>query len=94
MAAKYFKGLVVGGLVGAVLGILYAPKSGKETRQDISTSKDEMLEKARMQYEDACKRMDEFAARKKEMYAEKKERLKRAIDAGAEAMKEEKKYDA
>jgi gas vesicle protein len=30
------KGLFIGGLIGVVLGILYAPKSGKETREDIA----------------------------------------------------------
>jgi gas vesicle protein len=29
------KGIIIGGLVGAVLGILFSPKSGKETREDI-----------------------------------------------------------
>ncbi|PKN88782.1 MAG: hypothetical protein CVU51_03430 [Deltaproteobacteria bacterium HGW-Deltaproteobacteria-1] len=26
------KGVVIGGLIGAAIGILFAPKSGKETR--------------------------------------------------------------
>ena len=30
------KGLFIGGFIGVVLGILYAPKSGKETREDIA----------------------------------------------------------
>jgi gas vesicle protein len=29
-------GLIIGGLVGVTLGILFAPKSGKETRADIA----------------------------------------------------------
>jgi len=32
---EFLKGLVIGGAVGAVIGILYAPKSGKRTRRDI-----------------------------------------------------------
>ena len=32
---KFIKGTIIGGLVGATLGILFAPKSGKETRQQI-----------------------------------------------------------
>jgi gas vesicle protein len=43
------KGLLVGGLIGAVLGILYAPRSGRETREDILNSTEELLEKAKCQ---------------------------------------------
>lgn len=32
---EFLKGLIIGGAVGAVMGILYAPKSGKRTRRDI-----------------------------------------------------------
>ena len=39
------KGVVVGGLIGAAIGILFAPKSGKETRQDIADKADELLVK-------------------------------------------------
>ena len=32
---EFLKGLLIGGAVGVVVGILYAPKSGKRTRRDI-----------------------------------------------------------
>ena len=32
---NFFKGLVIGSLAGAVGGIVFAPKSGKELRSDI-----------------------------------------------------------
>ncbi|MGV8059647.1 MAG: YtxH domain-containing protein [Smithellaceae bacterium] len=47
------KGLVIGGLIGAALGILYAPKSGKETREDIARKTEDLLEKAKEEYEKA-----------------------------------------
>ena len=31
----FFKGALFGGMVGAVAGLLFAPKSGKETREDL-----------------------------------------------------------
>ncbi len=34
--ANFIKGVAVGAAVGTVLGVLFAPKSGKETRKDIS----------------------------------------------------------
>ncbi len=50
------KGLLVGGLIGAALGILFAPKSGKETRQDIADKAEEVLTKAKAEYEKAVEK--------------------------------------
>lgn len=38
----FLKGAAVGALAGAVAGILFAPKSGKETRADIAKYLEEM----------------------------------------------------
>ncbi|MCB0301708.1 MAG: YtxH domain-containing protein, partial [Calditrichaeota bacterium] len=32
-ALEFIKGLLIGGAVGAVAALLYAPKSGRETRE-------------------------------------------------------------
>jgi len=53
------KGLLIGGLVGALIGILYAPKSGKETREDIANKADELLSKAKDEYEKAVEKSKE-----------------------------------
>ena len=91
MATKdCFRGLIVGGLIGAALGILYAPKSGKETREGICNSANELLEKTKKQYEEACKKFEKLKGREKELYAEKKEWLKNAIEAGVKAFKQAK----
>ncbi len=37
-------GFVTGGIVGAALALLYAPKSGRELRSDIRLKKDELLD--------------------------------------------------
>ena len=50
------KGLIIGGLIGAVLGILYAPKSGKETREDIARKTEDLLDKAKEEYEKAVEK--------------------------------------
>ena len=44
------KGLLAGGLIGMAMGILFAPKSGKETREDITRKADELLVKAKEEY--------------------------------------------
>ena len=45
------KSVAVGSIVGATLGLLFAPKSGKETREDIanksSETKDKLVEKTK-----------------------------------------------
>jgi gas vesicle protein len=81
------KGLIIGGLIGAVLGILYAPKSGKETREEISHSAEELLKKTKAQYEEVCKKIENLADQEKELLIGKKEKIKKAFEAGAEALK-------
>jgi gas vesicle protein len=43
---SFFKGLIIGALGGAIAGILLAPKSGEETREDIKKLALEMKDKA------------------------------------------------
>ncbi len=83
----YVKGFIIGGLIGAVAGILYAPKSGKETREQISHSAEELLKKTKSQYEAIYKKIETLADREKELLIGKKEKIKKAIEAGAEALK-------
>ena len=45
-AGKFIAGFIVGGAIGAVAGILLAPKSGEETRNEIANGAKEMLRKA------------------------------------------------
>jgi gas vesicle protein len=118
-AFEFIKGLLFGGLVGAVIGILYAPKSGKETREEIGRKTEELIAKAKEEYELALEKskkayeatvkhlqqmessakekvgemeekVGELAERGKETLQDTKGRLKKAIDAGVDAFKEEK----
>lgn len=50
---EFLKGMVLGGVVGAVVALLYAPKSGKETREDIGEKMDELYAKAKEEYDDS-----------------------------------------
>lgn len=79
------KGVVIGGLVGAGFGILFAPKSGKQTREQIRNSAQGVLEKAKTQYDEVSGKLEQLTSHNKEIFAEKKDRLKKALDAGIEA---------
>jgi gas vesicle protein len=46
-----FKGFILGGLVGAAIGVLFAPKSGKDTREELMEESDDLLSKAKDELE-------------------------------------------
>jgi gas vesicle protein len=46
-------GFLAGGTIGAIIALLYAPKSGKELRSDIKTKADEYLNEADKYISDA-----------------------------------------
>jgi gas vesicle protein len=55
-AEDFFKGLIIGGVIGAVVGILYAPKRGKETQEDIIKKAEELTAKTKAGYESALEK--------------------------------------
>jgi len=55
-SSDLLKGLFIGGLIGVVLGILFAPKSGRETRENIIRKADEFLDQAKEGYENALEK--------------------------------------
>lgn len=55
---SFFKGLLLGTLAGAVAGILLAPKSGEETREDIKKLAIDLKNKAENTYEKARKEVE------------------------------------
>lgn len=55
-SGDFLKGLLVGGALGAVLALLYAPKSGRETREELGDRVDELYGKTREEYEAALEK--------------------------------------
>jgi len=42
-----FKGFVLGGLIGVAVGVLFAPKSGKDLREDLKEESEDLIGKAK-----------------------------------------------
>jgi gas vesicle protein len=77
-----------GAVAGAIAGILFAPKSGEETRRVLKgyakRAEEEVLEKAK----EARAALDDTIERSKHYLEEKKADVEAALKAGREAMKE------
>lgn len=58
-AKKIAGGAAVGTTIGALTGVLFAPKSGKETREDIVGKNKELIEKGKKKIEDITKSSSE-----------------------------------
>jgi len=82
------KGLVVGGVVGMAMGVLFAPKSGCETRDDLVKSSKKLYGQAKERYEQALRDAEGLVDRGKAEYSGNKQRLNKAIHAGVEAFNE------
>lgn len=52
----FIKGIILGGLIGAAIGILYAPQSGRKTRKDMNRKAEEFLTKVQKEYEATLKK--------------------------------------
>ena len=68
--AAYAGYFVSGAVVGAALGVLFAPKAGRETRKDMSLWLKERREKGRVEYRAMKEALETgrktFAAKEKE----------------------------
>lgn len=77
-SGKFVLGALVGGAIGAVVGLLVAPRSGVETREMIS-------EELSTKYDDAKDRLSDAAANAKdrvsEIAADLEETGKKAVDS-------------
>jgi gas vesicle protein len=60
MGKRLAIGALFGAAVGVVAGILTAPKSGKETRQDIKDKAEDLKDKAVQKKDEAMERAEEL----------------------------------
>jgi len=81
---------LVGLGIGALVGILFAPKSGEETREYLSKKADEGREYAQRKAQELRERAEDLVERGKTVAVRQKETLSAAVDAGREAYQREK----
>jgi hypothetical protein len=63
------KGLFWGGLMGVVIGLLYATRRDKGTWEDIGKSADALVDKTKEEIEQARTELSELANREKDSYS-------------------------
>jgi gas vesicle protein len=76
---------LVGLGVGALVGVLFAPKSGEQTREFLNQKADEGRDYAQRKARELRERADELIERGKDVASRKKDSLAAAVDAGREA---------
>lgn len=86
VALNFLAGMGVGALVGAVTALLLAPKSGKETRDDIKVAADDLKKKAEKAMHELSESGDDLVKKSKEILETTKVKVQQAIDAGKQAV--------
>jgi len=81
---------MVGLGIGALIGILFAPKSGEETREYLSQKADEGREFAQRKARELRERAEDLIERGKDVATRQRESLTAAVEAGRDAYQREK----
>jgi gas vesicle protein len=82
---------LVGLGVGALMGVLFAPKSGEDTRDYLVKRAEDGREFAQKKAKELRERADELIERGKDVASRKRESISAAVDAGREAFLRESK---
>jgi len=74
--------------VGAIVGVLYAPRSGDETRDVIRSKAQEGSERVRQQARRAREQAGDWVDRGRDVINQQKDQLRNAYEAGRQAYNE------
>ena len=85
---NFLKGFVIGGILGALAGIFFAPKSGKELRSDLKEKGSEVLKDGKEIYADARTRAKEIIEEAKHQAKELKKEADRYFAEARQKAKE------
>ena len=99
-ASSVILAFLLGGLTGAAIALLYAPRSGKETRDLLGERVRETAERGRELKEQAVGRgraliydAQQYVERQKQEIENRKERFQAAVEAGKQAYRDEKQKE-
>ena len=79
-ATRFLAGFIVGGAIGAITGILLAPKSGEETRQMLAEGAKEAMEKADKTVKEIQSKADDVVSDLQKKGEEIKDKLQEMIN--------------
>ncbi|MGA2720018.1 MAG: YtxH domain-containing protein [Candidatus Acidiferrales bacterium] len=82
---------LVGLGIGSLIGILFAPKSGEETRDYLSSKADEGRDYAQKKARELRERAEDLLERSREVMSRQKDAFSSAVEAGKETYKKEAK---
>ena len=84
-------GFFLAGLgIGAILALLFAPKSGKETRDYLSQKAEDGRDFVKTKSEELRNKAEEAVEKGRDLVTRQKELLSAALEAGKQAYQEEK----
>jgi len=75
--------------IGALLALLFAPRSGDQTRDLISQKADESRDYVTARGRELRQQAEELVEKAKDLVAQQKEQLSAALEAGKQAYQEE-----
>jgi gas vesicle protein len=81
---------LVGGGIGAIVALLFAPRSGRETREMIAQRATESRERVLTAGRNVSDRVSTYIDKGKDAVSTQKEQISAAIEAGKQAYREEK----
>ncbi len=88
-AASVALGFILGGVLGASLALLFAPESGRRTRERLRDMAADVRDKTIDLSEELRDKAEDAMERGRKVYEEKKSILSAAVQAGKEAMQRE-----
>ena len=74
--------------VGAIIGVLYAPKSGAETRQQIADSAEQARDYVTSRARQARDQASQWVDRGREVFNQQRDNISAAVQAGKQAYRE------
>ena len=77
--------------IGAVIALLFAPRSGEETREYLKEKYDDARDEAKRRVRELRERAEEYTEKGKEFVGRQRESIEAAVEAGKQAYRDEKR---